>query len=146
MSEHVWLDDSENTSSNGETNYSEADDVNTENETKSAHSNTDSYSDENIVIERFENVISNEKNLLDYNAVHNVDHRRTTKSTSCQRTSCKFDDFFPWIFSQFEFSHSNVEFILRNKNKLNSSNFIRKLLIERIFFPSHVYLVFVYAQ
>lgn len=131
MSENVWLDDSENTSSNGETNYSEADDVNTENETKSAHSNTDSYSDENVVIERFESVISNEKNLLDYNGVPNVDHRHITKSTSCQKTGCKLAH--SWIFFSFQ---------TKRKNPLN---FIRKSLIERNFFHT-LYLVFVYAQ
>lgn len=100
MSANCWLEnDSENASSNGENNYSEhndseTEDVNTESETKSAHSHTDSYSNEDVVIDRFENVISTEKHLLDYHVVpnvHSVDDSRPTKSTSLRKTCCKFD-------------------------------------------------------
>lgn len=99
MSENISLDDSEGSNSqrnyqiNAENNYSENEDVNTsESDTKSAHSQTDCYSNasnSDVVIKTIDNVISSEKNFIDYNVTHNTDDSDIRKSTPFRRTCCK---------------------------------------------------------
>lgn len=74
--------------SNGENNnYSEIDDMNTESDTKSAHSSYSNatYSDD-VVINRIENVIVNEKHLIDHNINDNSIRKppRPFRKTCCK--------------------------------------------------------------
>lgn len=99
MSANNSGDDSECTNSSaqsyevsGDNNYSENDDVNTESETKSAHS---SYSNcsltycNDVVINQIDNVIVNEKHLID----HNTDDNSIRKPRSIPNTCCKLKSF-----------------------------------------------------
>lgn len=113
MSANNSGDDSEGTNvsqqsyemcNNGDTNYSElddvnTDDVNTESDTKSAHSSYSAatYSDD-VVINRIDNnVIVNEKHLID----HNIDDNSIRKPRPFRKTCCKFDPGITLFFLSF---------------------------------------------
>lgn len=106
MSENTsMMDDSEGTSSqrsyevNAENNYSENEDIDvtTESETKSAHSQTDCYSNtsnSDVVIETIADVISNERKIIEYNVTHNANDSDIRKPTPLCRTCCKSNLIF----------------------------------------------------
>lgn len=93
------MDDSEGTNShqsfeiNGDNNnFSENEDErNTESDTKSAHSQTDCYSNasnSDVVIKTIADVISNEKNFIDFNVTHSSDGD-IRKAIPLRTTCCK---------------------------------------------------------
>lgn len=107
MSANNSGDDSEGTNSSqqsyevsGDINYSENDDVNTESDTKSAHSSYSNatYSDD-VVINRIDNVIVNEKHLID----HNIDDNSIRKSRPFRKTCCKSVGQFTYFHFSFFF-------------------------------------------
>lgn len=98
MSANNSGDDSEGTTNStqhsdeisGDNNYSENDDVITDSDTKSAHSsysNSATYSDV-VVINRIDNVIVNEKHLIDH-IDHNIDDNSIRKPHPFRKTCCK---------------------------------------------------------
>lgn len=109
MSANNSGDDSECTNSSahsyemsGDNNYSENDDLNTESETKSVHS---SYSNcsltycNDVVINKIDNVIVNEKHLID----DNFDDNSIRKTRSLSQSCCKLKSFgifnSNWLFN-----------------------------------------------
>lgn len=77
----------------GDNNYSENDDVNTESETKSAHSSYSNCSltySNDVVINQIDNVIVNEKHLIDHNM---NDDNSIRKPRSLSNTCCKLMSF-----------------------------------------------------
>lgn len=93
--------------SNGENNnYSENDDINTESDTKSAHSSYSNatYSDD-VVINHIENVIVNEKHLIDHNIDDNSIRKppRPFRKTCCKSIAESQNCFF-FCVHQFFFS------------------------------------------
>lgn len=95
--ESNWLDGSENTSSNDDNNYSENDDVNTESETKSVHSQNTYSNGENsddVASDQLDDVIvANEKHLFDYT----VAQESIRKPMPLRKTCCKSDSMNTFV-------------------------------------------------
>lgn len=109
-------------------NYSENDDINTESDTKSAHSSYSNatYSDD-VVINRIENVIVNEKHLIDHNIDDNSIRKpsRPFRKTCCKSMAGSNKLFFFFnsssFFFHFVYSQSQLKKKKNEKKALNQA-------------------------